>query len=64
MLTIVVPPSEEFNQETSEFHTYPGGTLQLEHSLISLSNGNQNGTSHSYQIKTKPTKSFWTTSGA
>lgn len=37
MLTIVVPPSEEFNQETSEFHTYPGGTLQLEHSLISLS---------------------------
>lgn len=37
MLQIVVPKKEFFNEETSEFIDIPETTLQLEHSLISLS---------------------------
>ena len=37
MLNIVVPDQEFFNEETQEFFTLKGQTLQLEHSLVSLS---------------------------
>lgn len=37
MLQIVVPKKEFFIEETEEFVTIPDTTLQLEHSLISLS---------------------------
>jgi len=37
VLTITVPMSESFNQETSEFIIAEGFDIQLEHSLVSLS---------------------------
>lgn len=37
MLKLVIPPSEIFNEETNEFIQTKGATLQLEHSLVSLS---------------------------
>lgn len=37
MLTIVIPSSEFFNEETSEFITLPETHLNLEHSLLSIS---------------------------
>lgn len=37
MLTIEIPDQEFFNEETQEFFTMKGQTLQLEHSLVSLS---------------------------
>lgn len=37
MLTIRVPETEYFIEESSSFGFFPGATLQLEHSLISLS---------------------------
>lgn len=37
MLKIYIPPSEWFNQQTSEFVTVKGGLLKLEHSLLSIS---------------------------
>lgn len=36
MLTVTIPDYEGFNNETQEFITVKGATLQLEHSLISL----------------------------
>lgn len=36
MLTVTIPDYEGFNEETQEFITVKGATLQLEHSLISL----------------------------
>lgn len=37
MLTIKVPQEEYYTEEDNTFHIFPGATLQLEHSLISLS---------------------------
>lgn len=37
MLTITIPEQEMFNEETSEFITYPETVICLEHSLVSLS---------------------------
>lgn len=37
MLTITVPSSEQWDEKNQEFITIKGRTLQLEHSLISLS---------------------------
>lgn len=37
MLQITIPATEQFNEETNEFITTKAQTLQLEHSLISLS---------------------------
>lgn len=37
MLHITIPATEHFNEETNEFVTTKAQTLQLEHSLISLS---------------------------
>lgn len=37
MLKLVIPPSEIYNEETNEFTEIKGATLQLEHSLVSLS---------------------------
>lgn len=37
MLQITIPATEQFNEETNEFVTTKAQTLQLEHSLISLS---------------------------
>ena len=37
MLTITIPPQELFNDKTQEFVSTKGCTLQLEHSLVSLS---------------------------
>lgn len=37
MLTLNIPDLEVFDEETYEFHTYKGGVLKLEHSLISIS---------------------------
>ena len=37
MLTINIPDREWFNDATQEFITVKGTTLQLEHSLVSLS---------------------------
>lgn len=37
MLEIYVPDSETFDESTSEFHSIKGQTLQLEHSLLSIS---------------------------
>ena len=37
MLQITIPATEYFNDETQEFHTLKEQTLQLEHSLISIS---------------------------
>lgn len=62
MLQIIVPAirqTELWDESKEEFVTVPPmneQTLQLEHSLISLSNGNQNGVSHSIPIKKKQQK--------
>ena len=37
MLTITIKDQELFNEETNEFTTVKGQTLQLEHSLVSIS---------------------------
>lgn len=37
MLSIDIKPREFFNEKTSEFITVKGGTLKLEHSLVSIS---------------------------
>ena len=37
MLTVIVPPGEMFDEENEIFIKTKGGTLQLEHSLISIS---------------------------
>lgn len=37
MLTLIVPLEEEYNDETNEFNVSKSFTLQLEHSLVSLS---------------------------
>ncbi len=37
MLTIVIPPSEIYNEQTNEFENIKGQKLQLEHSLVSIS---------------------------
>lgn len=37
MLQITIPATEQYNEETNEFITTKAQTLQLEHSLISLS---------------------------
>lgn len=37
MLTITVPSSEDFNEDTQEFVYFNGATITLEHSLVSLS---------------------------
>ena len=37
MLSIDIKPRELFNEKTSEFITVKGGTLKLEHSLLSIS---------------------------
>lgn len=37
MLTITIPATEYFNEKTQEFFTLKEQTLQLEHSLVSLS---------------------------
>ena len=37
MLSINVPASEMFNEKTQEFITVKEQTLQLEHSLVSIS---------------------------
>lgn len=37
MLTITIPESEFFNEETNEFLTHSAVTVNLEHSLVSLS---------------------------
>ena len=48
MLTIIVPGVEGWDEETLEFvDVVPPVTLQLEHSLLSLSEWNQNGVNHS-----------------
>lgn len=37
MLPVVIPDAEAYNEATEMFEVLPGATLQLEHSLISLS---------------------------
>ena len=37
MLKIVVPPIEYFNEKTNEFTYMDGATLEMEHSLVSIS---------------------------
>jgi hypothetical protein len=37
MLKIVIPASEAFDEESEEFITFKGQTIQLEHSLVSIS---------------------------
>lgn len=37
MLTITIPANEVYNERTNEFIQVPGKTIQLEHSLISIS---------------------------
>lgn len=37
MLQIVVPPQEDYDSVRNEFIQFPGQTLQLEHSLVSIS---------------------------
>lgn len=46
MLKITIPGKEMFNEETQEFFETKSYTIQLEHSLVSVSNGNQNGINH------------------
>lgn len=51
MLQITVPGRELFDEEHGQFLVVREQTLQLEHSLVSLSNGNQNGVSVSFLKK-------------
>jgi hypothetical protein len=37
MLKIVIPPNEAFDETTNEFISFKGQTIQIEHSLVSLS---------------------------
>ena len=37
MLTLIIPPADLFDEETSKFIKVKGTTLQLEHSLVSVS---------------------------
>lgn len=37
MLTLIIPPSELFDESTNKFIEVKGTTLQLEHSLVSIS---------------------------
>ncbi len=37
MLKIIIPPKEGFDNAKQEFVNFPGQTLQLEHSLVSIS---------------------------
>lgn len=41
MLRLFVPPSEKYNEFTGKFITFNGATIQLEHSLVSISKWEQ-----------------------
>lgn len=61
MLQLIIPDSDELWDEKKEEFVYrKGQTLQLEHSLVSLANGNQNGVFHFFRKRTRPLKRPWT----
>lgn len=47
MLRITIPSTEFWDEVKQEFVYTKAQTLQLEHSLVSLSNGNRDGISRS-----------------
>lgn len=51
MLSIIVPGEEHFDEATSEFTTRGDVVLELEHSLVALSNGSQSLRSRSSDLK-------------
>lgn len=64
MLRITIPAEEFWDEVNEEFIYTKEQTLQLEHSLVSLSNGNPNGVKRFLANKTKQKKKFWTMSNA
>lgn len=54
MLRIIVPAVEGWDEAKQEFvDLKPAQTLSLEHSLVSLSNGNRNGANRLFLQKIK-----------
>lgn len=64
MLKIVVPASEQFDNATQTFIHTKEQTLQLEHSLVSLSNGSPSGASRSFRQSRRRWRSRWIMFGA
>lgn len=56
MLEITIPATEMWDEANQEFINTKAQTLQLEHSLVSLSNGSQNGVNRFSRNKRKRSK--------
>lgn len=48
MLPLIIPANELWDERRQEFVQIDSQVLELEHSLVSLSNGNPNGIRHFY----------------
>lgn len=64
MLELVIPETEQYDEANDRFITTKKQVLRLEHSLVSLSNGNRNGISPTFPESLRRGRSGSTISGA